>query len=223
YVRSHRCRCWAFGWPFFVASASVFPIGSTMSQIATGKAGLEQLISKATERILALETKPEVVAILKKLEDDLGAILSVEETRIHDAYQKALEAKVELECKLNLVKSATITTGKRTFPELNFYKCQFGADEGKPNKSLLRQKETLSKLHEHHQRVKAAMQDYSNAEEDERPEKMQRVEEAITTGGKAFDEAAKALVVAFNHGWDVVRRLEGAAYASSEKEQKGGD
>ncbi|GIL81160.1 hypothetical protein Vretimale_12773 [Volvox reticuliferus] len=46
---------------------------------------------------------------------------------------------------------------------------------------------------------------------------MQWVEEAIMAGGKACDTA---LVVAFNHGWDVMGGLGGAAFASSEVEQK---
>jgi hypothetical protein len=55
---------------------------------------------------------------------------------------------------------------------------------------------------------------------DERPTKWKKVEQAITDGEKAFEGAAKNLVVAYNHGWEVVRGLQGAAYAQTEDEQK---
>lgn len=40
---------------------------------------------------------------------------------MHDVYQKALEARVDLECKLGLVKNITMVTGKCTFQEPKFY------------------------------------------------------------------------------------------------------
>ncbi|GIL56836.1 hypothetical protein Vafri_12133 [Volvox africanus] len=62
--------------------------------------------------------------------------------------------------------------------------------------------------------------DLKEAPAGERPTKFKKVEAAIDEGEKAFAGAAKNLVVAHNHGWEVVRGLQGAAYAKSEEEQK---
>ncbi|PNH01048.1 hypothetical protein TSOC_013086 [Tetrabaena socialis] len=56
------------------------------------------------------------------------------------------------------------------------------------------------------------------------PEEREASEEIFNTateeGEKTFQGSAKDLVVAFNHGWDVVRGLSGAMYAPTEEEQK---
>ncbi|GIL51743.1 hypothetical protein Vafri_7619 [Volvox africanus] len=68
------------------------------------------------------------------------------------------------------------------------------------------------------QDIKEAVGDLKEAPAGERPTKFKKVEAAIDEGEKAFAGAAKNLVVAHNHGWEVV--LQGAAYAKSEEEQK---
>ena len=91
---------------------------------------------------------------------------------------------------------------------------------GKINRALTDQRDTLLELWEKMQTVKDTVMDLKEAEAEDRPAKTKKVDEAIADGEKAMSSATKNLVIAYHHGWEVGRGLQGAAYAQSEEEQK---
>ncbi|GIL58315.1 hypothetical protein Vafri_13337, partial [Volvox africanus] len=157
----------------------------------------DDMFASRTIRLEALGQNERVVAVMKKLKEDPGAIL----TEAEDAALNSLKIAEE---QLAAIKSlaaqrAVKAQPKRQRDELEFFKCDFGLADGKINKSLAGQRDTLVELWNKMQDVKDAVADLTEVLAGERPTKMKQVEAAITEGEKSFARAAKNLVVV--QGW----------------------
>ncbi|EFJ43558.1 hypothetical protein VOLCADRAFT_106819 [Volvox carteri f. nagariensis] len=110
---------------------------------------------------------------------------------------------------------------KRARVALEDFKCDFGASEGKANKSLSGQCAHIEKCYNAVMDIEDAWRNVLAARPgEERFRNIEAMETAITDGKAVFRGVAKELVVAYNHGWEVVHEMRGMAYAETEEERK---
>ncbi|EFJ40396.1 hypothetical protein VOLCADRAFT_108171 [Volvox carteri f. nagariensis] len=110
---------------------------------------------------------------------------------------------------------------KRARVALEDFKCDFGASEGKANKSLSGQRAHIEKCYNAVMDIEDAWRNVLAARPgEERFRNIEAMETAITDGKAVFRGVAKELVVAYNHGWEVVHEMRGMAYAETEEERK---
>ncbi|EFJ39055.1 hypothetical protein VOLCADRAFT_108786 [Volvox carteri f. nagariensis] len=110
---------------------------------------------------------------------------------------------------------------KRARVALEDFKCDFGASEGKANKSLSGQRVHTEKCYNAVMDIEDAWRNVLAARPgEERFRNIEAMEIAITDGKAVFRGVAKELVVAYNHGWEVVHEMRGMAYAETEEERK---
>ncbi|GLC70438.1 hypothetical protein PLESTF_000973600 [Pleodorina starrii] len=100
------------------------------------------------------------------------------------------------------------------------YDCDFGASEGKGNKSLIGQRQRLVHLHDVFADVQLKWRAVVDAPAANRAEHAEAMEEAVRKTQEVFEQQAKELVIAHHHGWDVVGQMRGTPYTATEEEQK---
>ncbi|KAG2484643.1 hypothetical protein HYH03_016596 [Edaphochlamys debaryana] len=196
---------------------------STTDQIAALKA-----------RIAELKQRKVVKNALQRLEDDPDAKLTgpqqigfnqlcdaENELAILEADPGAEEEEVEEEAR---AEAPPRKKAKFFGPRENF-KCDFGAGEGKGNKSLIGQRQTLEEL------FKVAVVDVGSAfgavqaAVDAKngaglSAALLQVDAALGASQEKFVEIAREYVIAYEHGWNVVKELRGAAYLRNDAERK---
>ncbi|EFJ46817.1 hypothetical protein VOLCADRAFT_105340 [Volvox carteri f. nagariensis] len=109
---------------------------------------------------------------------------------------------------------------KKQHMVLPHYKCDFGASEGKGNKSLIGQRQRLAFLHDAFADVQLKWRAVADAPAANRAERAVTMEEAVRKAQEVFEQQAKELVIVHHHGWDVVGQLRGTPYTATEEEQK---
>ncbi|GIL56834.1 hypothetical protein Vafri_12133 [Volvox africanus] len=135
------------------------------------------MMESRVARLEALSKNERVVAVMKKLTEDPGAILTVEEDAALNAFKTAEQQLAAITTLA--AQRAGEAQPKRQREELNFFKCDFGLAEGKLNKSLVGQRDTLVELWNKMQEIKEAVGDLKEAPAGERPTKLKKVEAAI--------------------------------------------
>ncbi|EFJ49496.1 hypothetical protein VOLCADRAFT_104285 [Volvox carteri f. nagariensis] len=153
-------------------------------------------------RLVALKENKDVKAAQERRAADPGVILNKQQLAAMDqlnavklqltTIKKLMDTKPD-------VQAVDGPPAKRARVALEDFKCDFGASEGKANKSLSGQRAHIEKCY--------------NAN-------IEAMETAITDGKAVFRGVAKELVVAYNHGWEVVHEMRGMAYAETEEERK---
>lgn len=116
----------------------------------------KDVIEEAEHRLESIAKNTVVVAVLAKFKDDPGAILSGAEDTAHQAYRRAQKEvaslKMERDTHVRAAQAAVMAAGacggKRPREELQFFKCHFGEVDGKANKSMLGQRDSLVKVRE---------------------------------------------------------------------------
>ncbi|KXZ40992.1 hypothetical protein GPECTOR_1031g307 [Gonium pectorale] len=192
-----------------------------MSSIAT-------LINERKTRLNALKENPDVKKALGKLASNPGAVLSktlrnaIEQLREEEASLAKLEESVE-----NPTASAVEEPARKKakFASLATFDCDFGASEGKGNKSLIGQRQNLESLYKTAYVNVAVAADAVQAAIDARDgDKLEAataaLDGALGESKKHFEEAARELVIAYSHGWSVVKELRGQTYVRNEQERK---
>jgi hypothetical protein len=181
---------------------------------------LQGLYKTAKQRLDALNDNPEVIKVVEKLKGNPGAILSADEQRAADALENARKNVITYSATMEKERDEAASR-KRPRDELPDFDCDFGAADGKGNKSLIGQRKTLVTLHDsitqieeavHEARLAVGVAVWEDAGK--------AVGEAIAASKATFREAAKDLVVAYEHGWEVVKKMRGTKYAETEEEQK---
>ncbi|EFJ39094.1 hypothetical protein VOLCADRAFT_104154 [Volvox carteri f. nagariensis] len=175
-------------------------------------------------RLVALKENKDVKAAQERRAADPGVILNKQQLAAMDqlnavklqltTIKKLMDTKPD-------VQAVDGPPAKRARVALEDFKCDFGASEGKANKSLSGQRAHIEKCYNAVMDIEDAWRNVLAARPgEERFRNIEAMETAITDGKAVFRGVAKELVVAYNHGWEVVHEMRGMAYAETEEERK---
>ncbi|GLC53575.1 hypothetical protein PLESTB_000764600 [Pleodorina starrii] len=186
---------------------------------------LGSLVEEASKRLNALLEHKNVKAAKVQLVTDPGKILT---GQLREAYAQYMDAVREHQQLLHLLTQRMLLeqrervepAPKRQRMVLPDYDCDFGASEGKGNKSLIGQRQRLVHLHDVFSDVQLKWRAVVDAPAANRAERAEAMEEAVRKTQEVFEQQAKELVIAHHHGWDVVGQMRGTPYAATEEEQK---